>query len=125
MTDKRLRKEKTIAEEINKLNPVSIYGQGKNLIVGWGSTKGAILDSLKGLEDYRFMQISYINPFPTDMVKKELESSDKIILVENNATGQLGDIIAEKTGHVIDNKVLQYNARPFIPETIINKVKQF
>ncbi|MCP6718489.1 MAG: 2-oxoacid:acceptor oxidoreductase subunit alpha [Patescibacteria group bacterium] len=125
MTDKRLKKEKTIAEEINKLNPVSIYGQGKNLIVGWGSTKGAILDALKDLEGYRFMQISYINPFPTDMVKKELENSDKIILVENNATGQLGDIIAEKTGHLIKNKVLQYDARPFIPETIINKVKQF
>lgn len=125
MTDKRLKKEKTITDEINKLNPVSIYGQGKNLIVGWGSTKGAILDALKDLDDYRFMQISYINPFPIDMVKKELESSDKVVLVENNATGQLGDIIAEKTGHIIKNKVLQYNARPFIPETIINKVKQF
>lgn len=125
MTDKRLKKEKTIADEINKLNPVSVYGQGKNLIVGWGSTKGAILDALKGLDNYRFMQISYINPFPIDMVKKELESSDKVVLVENNATGQLGDIIAEKTGHIIKNKVLQYNARPFIPETIINKIKQF
>jgi len=125
MTDKRLKKEKTITAEIEKLNPISVYGQGKNLIVGWGSTKGAILDALKGLDDYRFMQISYINPFPTEMVKKELESSDKIVLVENNATGQLGDIIAEKTGHVIENKVLQYDARPFIPETIINKVKQF
>ncbi|XOB41172.1 MAG: 2-oxoacid:acceptor oxidoreductase subunit alpha [Candidatus Nealsonbacteria bacterium] len=125
MTDKRLKKEKTIANEINKLNPVSVYGQGKNLIVGWGSTKGAILDALKGLDNYRFMQISYINPFPIDMVKKELESSDKVVLIENNATGQLGDIIAEKTGHIIKNKVLQYDARPFIPETIINKVKQF
>ncbi len=125
MTDKRLKKEKTITDEINKLNPVSVYGQGKNLIVGWGSTKGAILDALKDLDDYRFMQISYINPFPTDMVKKELESSDKVVLVENNATGQLGDIIAEKTGHIIKNKVLQYDARPFIPETIINTIKQF
>ena len=125
MTDKRLKKEKTITDEINKLNPVSIYGQGKNLIVGWGSTKGAILDALKDLDNYRFMQISYINPFPTVMVKKELENSDRVVLVENNATGQLGDIIAEKTGHIIKNKVLQYNARPFIPETIINKIKQF
>jgi len=125
MTDKRAKKEKTIIQEINKLNPVSVYGQGKNLIVGWGSTKGAILDALKDLDDYRFMQISYISPFPTDMVKKELESSDKVVLVENNATGQLGDIIAEKTGHIIENKVLRYDARPFIPETIISKVKQF
>jgi len=124
MNDKRFKKEKTIIKEINKLNPIAVYGKGENLIIGWGSTKGAILDSLKSLKNYRFLQISYINPFPADLVKKEIKNSKKIVLVENNATGQLGDIIAEKTGHIIKNKILQYDARPFIPETIIRKVKK-
>jgi len=125
MTDKRFKKEKTIIKEINKLKPAEVYGEGKNLLIGWGSTKGAIIDSLKSLKNYRFLQISYINPFPVDFVKKEIAKSKKVVLIENNATGQLGDIIAEKTGHIIKNKALQYNARPFTAEIIIKKVKRF
>ena len=64
MNDKRIKKGKCLEGEVNKLNPVSVYGEGENLIVGWGSTKGAILDALPSLENYRFLQVSYITPFP-------------------------------------------------------------
>ncbi len=124
MNDKRTRKGKELKDEINKLNPISVYGEGENLIIGWGSTKGAILDSLPSLENYRFLQISYISPFPKEAVKKEIEKSKKIVLVENNATGLLGDIIAEQTGHIIEDKILKYDARPFIPSDIINKINK-
>jgi len=124
MNDKRMKKGKHLKDEVDKLNPVSVYGEGENLIIGWGSTKGAILDSLPNLENYRFLQISYISPFPKEIVKKEIEKSKKIILVENNATGLLGDIIAEQTGHIIENKILRYDARPFVPSDIINKINK-
>ncbi len=124
MNDKRMRKEELIKEEVKKLNPVSVYGKGKNLIIGWGSTKGAILDSLSELDDYRFLQISYISPFPKEKVKKEIEKSEQVFLVENNATGQLGDIIAEQTGHIIKDKILKYDARPFVPSDIINQINK-
>jgi 2-oxoglutarate ferredoxin oxidoreductase subunit alpha len=124
MNDKRLRKEKYIAQEVKKLNPATIYGKGKNLILGWGSTKGAIIDSLPSLKDFRFLQLSYISPFPEKLVKKEIERSKKVILVENNATGLLGDVIAEKTGYLIKNKILKYDARPFLSNIIIDEVKK-
>ncbi len=124
MNDKRLRKMDFIKEEINKLKPVSVYGEGKNLIIGWGSTKGAIVDSLKKIENFRFLQISYICPFPTEIVKKEIENSDEIILIENNVTGLLGDIIAEQTGKIIEKKILKYDARPLTSEEIVMKVEK-
>jgi 2-oxoglutarate ferredoxin oxidoreductase subunit alpha len=116
MKEKRLKKEKYIAQEVAKLNPVTVYGKGKNLIIGWGSVKGAIIDALPGLKGYRFMQVSYIEPFPSEIVKKEIKKSKKIILVENNATGLLGKVVAEKTGIDIKNKILKYDGRPFTPE---------
>lgn len=122
MKDKRMLKLKAIEKEIARLNPVSIYGKGKNLIVGWGSTKGAIIDALDKLNDFRFMQISYISPFPVEQVKKELEKSKKIILIENNQTGQLGQIIREQTGFEIKNKLLKYDGRPFTKKEIVNGV---
>jgi len=123
MNDKRWAKLPFLQKEINRLEPVKIYGSGKNLIVGWGSTKGAILDSLKDLPGYRFMQISYISPFPIQSVTQELQKAKKVVLVENNVTGLLGQIIREQTGFEIKDKVLKYDARPFTPEDIIQKIK--
>src|SRR5439155_88959 len=65
-------------------------------LVGWGSTKGAILD---GMEDLRadgietnFLQIRYVNPFPTDFVQKVLSSSRRTVAVENNDSGQMAGL---------------------------------
>ena len=124
MNDKRMKKAKEIEREISRLKPAVVYGKGKNLIIGWGSTKGAIIDALPELENFRFLQISYITPFPKDMVKKELENSDRVVLVENNITGMLGDIITEQTSCEIKEKVLRYDGRPFTADYIIREIKK-
>jgi len=124
MNNKRLTKAKYLSQEVNKLKPATVYGRGKNLIIGWGSTKGAIIDSLSKLKTFRFLQVSYIKPFPKNLVSREIKKSNKIILVENNATGLLGDIIAEQTGHIIKNKVLKYDARPFVIQDIVSSIKR-
>ena len=125
MTDKRLGKMKLIEQEVSKLKPVSVFGKGKNLLIGWGSTKGAAVDALAGLPDWRYLQVSWINPFPASQVKAEIENADKIILIEGNATGQLGDVIAEKTGTQIKDKILKYSGRVFTPGEIVETIKNF
>ena len=124
MNDKRFNKIKHFTQEIKKLNPVSVYGKGKNLIIGWGSTKGAVIDALPQLDNFRFLQISYISPFPKEEVAKEIKKSQKVILVENSVDGLLDDVIAEQTGIIIKDKVLKYDARPFTPDIIVKKINQ-
>jgi 2-oxoglutarate ferredoxin oxidoreductase subunit alpha len=85
--------------------------KSKNLIIGWGSTSGAIKDSIKDL-DAKFLQVLYCKPL-SPQIKKEMQKASKVILVECNCTGQLGRLIREKTGIKIHNKLLKYNGRPF------------
>ena len=125
MNDKRMEKMKYIEKEIADFEPIKVYGKGKKLIIGWGSTKGAILDALSGLHNYKYMQISYMSPFPSTVVMKEIKKTEKVILVENNATGLLGDVIAEKTGYKTKNKLLKYDGRPFIAQDIIDYIKKY
>jgi 2-oxoglutarate/2-oxoacid ferredoxin oxidoreductase subunit alpha len=113
MVENRLKKFRTIEKAVSALDPVRVHGRGRNLVVGWGSTKGAILDALKQVKDARFLQICYLKPFPAKKVKRALESSRKVVLVENSATGQMADVVAEHTGHFIGKKVLKYDGRPF------------
>jgi len=44
--------------------------------------------------------------------------------VENNATGQLGLLIAEQTGMIIEKRVLKYDARPFTVKYIVDAVEK-
>lgn len=120
--NERKKIEEKIKEESKKFSRYSMYGKNKskNVIVFWGSTKGAILDSIKNL-DVKAVQIKYLEPFPEKVVK---ELRGNLILVENNSTGQLGDLIREKTGIEIKKKILRYDARPFFADELKDEIRR-
>lgn len=112
--DRRLKKWENAKKYIEQnMEMIKIYGKrnSKNLIIGWGSTSGAIKDAIRDL-DAKFLQVIYMKPLSPE-IKKEIEKASKIILVECNVTGQLGRLIREKTGIKIGNRLLKYNGRPF------------
>ena len=110
---RRLAKYEAISNEVKKFQMIKVFGKknSRNLIIGWGSTKTVILDAIRGL-DYKFIQVLYMKPM-SDEIEKEIEKAKKVILVENNVTGQLGRLIREKSGLKIKNRILKYDARPF------------
>ncbi len=123
--DARMKKGKEIEKEAERFEQYKVYGNknSKNVVLFWGSTKGAILDVMKGL-DAKFLQVLYLEPFPMK-IKKEIENKN-IILVENTATGQLGKLLAEKTGILIEdkNKILRYDGRPFLADELEEEIKR-
>lgn len=120
--EKRNKKYLDIENESKKFSRYSVYGKknSKNVIISWGSTKGAILDSVKDL-DCKFIQIKYIKPFPKE-IKKELKGN--LILVENNATGELANLVREKTGIEIKKKILRYDGRPFLCDELNKEIRR-
>jgi 2-oxoglutarate ferredoxin oxidoreductase subunit alpha len=122
--EKRKEKAEKIKKESKKFNQFNSYGKknSKNVILSWGSTKGVISDSIGDL-DARFIQVLYIEPFPD--IKKELEGKN-LILIENNSTGLLGEVIAEKLGIFIEdkNKILKYDGRPFLYDELKKEIEE-
>ena len=122
--NKRTEKYKQSKKFIEKnFEMIKIHGDKKsqNLIIGWGSTSGAIKDAIKDL-DAKFLQILYCKPL-SSQIKKEIEQASKVILVECNVTGQLGRLIREKTGIKIENRLLKYNGRPFHSDELNKLIK--
>ena len=111
------------------MKKINFFGpnQADVTIVGWGSTKGPILDGMQDLEAdgirCNFLQVRYMNPFPTELVTKHLQNARKKILIENNYSGQLGALIREHTGIAMDYKILKYNGRPFSQNEVYEGVK--
>jgi len=131
MMDKRFKKIPLIEADIPE--PI-LYGpkQADLTIVGWGSVKGAVLDAIEQIRNsnqdskksINFVHLTYLWPFPAKRMKAILKRASKIMLVENNKTGQLGDLIRQETGFKIKHKFLKYDGRPFFREEIIDKIKE-
>ena len=121
----RINIGKEIEKEVGKFKEYSVYGKkdSSNVIVSFGSTKGAVVDAIKGLNCV-FVQILYLEPFQKD-IKKYFKDKN-VILVENNATGQLGKLIAEKTGFFIpeNNKILRFDGRPFLADELREEIQK-
>lgn len=127
MAEKRFRKLEQAEKEIPQ--PSLIGPSDADLtIVGWGSTKGSILEAMKTLEKEgtktNYLQITFISPFPADTVERILKSAKNVVIVEGNQTAQMASVIREHTGFKIENKILKFTGRPFSPEELTSKLKE-
>ena len=129
MMQKRMKKLELANELIPDEKKLNFFGPSKAdvTMVGWGSTKGAILDAMQDLEAdgirCNFLQVRYLSPFPTNGVTKYLSEAKRKVLVEGNYSGQLGALIREHTGVTMDYRVLKYNGRPFSQNEVFEGVK--
>lgn len=129
MMEKRMKKIETVDEIVPISERVNFFGDtgARNMIISWGSPKGAIIEALNRLsrEDHRlgFLQVRMVHPFPSKYISRALENAEKIIDVEMNYSGQLGWILTEKTGIPIDFQILKYNGRPMTTTEVYNALK--
>jgi len=126
MMEKRLKKVEIAREDCPK--PIVIGDENAEItFVTWGSSKGTCLDAVKKLaqdgKSANILQIRTAYPFHTEEVKAELAKCKRVILVEQNGTGQMGGLIAEHTGILLKEKILRYDGRPMTAKYIIDRIK--
>jgi 2-oxoglutarate ferredoxin oxidoreductase subunit alpha len=130
MVEKRMRKLNTADREIPMGEKLKVFGDEKseNLVVSWGSPKGAILEAMNKLTQeglsLKFLQVRMIHPLPKEDVAELLKNATKIITVENNYSGQLAEIIREKTGMQTNFRILKFNGRPITMTEVYGSLKK-
>ncbi|HEY0827563.1 MAG TPA: 2-oxoacid:acceptor oxidoreductase subunit alpha, partial [Bacilli bacterium] len=128
MMDKRLSKLDNI-QVTNAIKVDAPYEEPDLLIIGMGSIGGTI-DEARGRLDRNGINTNHvtvrlIHPFPSKLLKPYVDKAKKIIVIENNATGQLADQIKLKlgNGHKTFN-FLKYDGNPFLPFEIYDACKE-
>lgn len=95
-------------------------------VVGWGSTKGTIQDAMAVLAEQgkkvNYLQVRLMKPFPVDDVTTALKNAKRLVLVEENYSGQLGSLIREHTGVKIEQRILKYDGRPFSEDELVREL---
>ncbi|MCP5454690.1 MAG: 2-oxoacid:acceptor oxidoreductase subunit alpha [Thermotogae bacterium] len=124
MNDKRLSKLDLLRK--NALEP-EILGDDdyKNLIVCWGSNYETLKESLKNLKNTKTAMIHFPQLYPLNYdFKKYFEKAEKIISVENNATGQFSNLLKLELDAEIHERILKYDGTPFSAEELTERIKK-
>lgn len=155
MMEKRLSKLELILNQITDDDKVRVeYEDNKKaktkvdrivFILSWGSTKGAILDTLEKItKDYANIQFIYIQfkmlfPFPSstfqEILNKKIEEYSKLedgsskqgfekilIDIEMNYTAQLETLLKQNLQTSCDFNILKYNGRPISHTELYNSI---
>ena len=124
MVDKRLRKMAMVKAVAV---PPTLFGPQdyKTLLIGWGSTFPIIREAVEILErgELAFLHFSQVFPLH-EGTKQFLDQAEQVIIIENNATSQLGKLIKLQTGIDIESKILKYNGLPFSVEEIVKNLRE-
>lgn len=123
----RLRQEK-IDRAANDIPPIEVFGEksGQVLVLGWGSTYGAITSAVEKLQQegksVSSAHLRYLSPFPKNL-GEVLAGFEKVIIPEMNL-GQLCTMIRAK--FLIDAIAFsKVKGRPFQIREIVRKVEEY
>ncbi|MBC7221211.1 2-oxoacid:acceptor oxidoreductase subunit alpha [Candidatus Bipolaricaulota bacterium] len=125
MVEKRLRKRDGLRMEVAppEIHPAGAV-RGKRVLLGWGSTYGAIREATERLgEGYAHVHLRELWPLRTEELRRVWAEAEEVILVEGTATGQLGRVIAGETGLRPHRFVPRYDGRPFTAEDIVEALQ--
>lgn len=129
MMDKRMSKLDLILQEIQDEDKALSYNGNSDIVItSWGSTKGAILDTLDELNKegikIKFVQVKLLNPFPQQLLEKMLNSAKTIINIEMNYSSQLAKLIKQNLHRDVDYEIVKYNGRPISCDELHRIIKE-
>ena len=124
MTEKRIRKGESLKKEVAQLECVRTSGSASAdiAILCWGSTFGVCREVADDL-GLRLVQPIVLSPFPEDILRKALAGVETIILVEENADGQLAMLCA-RHGLLPEHHIRRFDGRPFTVEDLSTRVRE-
>ncbi len=122
---KRLRKIESLRKEVP---PPMLYGPADAplTLIGWGSTKGPMLDAMDWLSDHdirvNVLHFVYLYPLPLAKLTQLLARLHRSLLIENNLTRQFGQQLQLAANFVPEAVLCKSDGRPFLPSDIVAKV---
>jgi 2-oxoglutarate ferredoxin oxidoreductase subunit alpha len=129
MMDKRLKKLELVDKEVPLEMKVNFFGDkdSENIVVSWGSPKGAIIEALNQLKEegysLGFIQVRMIHPLPSAQIRQMLQNKKRVIDIEDNHTAQLGGIITEYALVKPNYYILKYTGRPMMTTEVYEAIK--
>jgi 2-oxoglutarate ferredoxin oxidoreductase subunit alpha len=129
MMEKRINKLELVDKEVPMNLKINFFGDkdAENIVVSWGSPKGAIIEAIDQLKDeghkIGFLQVRMLVPLPSAHIREMLHGKKRVIDVEDNHNAQLGGVITEQALVKPNYFILKYTGRPMMTTEVYEALK--
>ncbi len=128
MNDKRLNKLQMLKNELQEPDFIG-NDDCEVLLLAWGSLHGPVKEAVgmlnrNGGKKYGALVFGDIWPLPQKRLMEKAKKVERIINVEQNATGQLASLIMEATGIRCTDSILKYDGRPMSSAEIYTRLEK-
>lgn len=130
--EKRMLKLAALKEALPE--PI-LYGSAKPeiLLVGFGSTKGPVLDALAYLAEQEvdaqkkigYLHFEYLWPLKTELFESLHNTAKRTVCIEGNYQGQLAMLLQQEVGVKLPERILKYDGRPFFLHELVAQFSQY
>ncbi len=122
MVRKRMKKLELLENDIlvpKYLGPENL----RFLVVCWGSNYTCVKEAVNLIGDSRLAMMHVTQIYPLHLtIKFRMSKAQKVIVVENNATGQFAKLMTRETGLPVHQTILKYDGMPFSVEELVEKI---
>ncbi|MBP7768349.1 2-oxoacid:acceptor oxidoreductase subunit alpha [Candidatus Woesebacteria bacterium] len=108
----------------------TVYGdieEADSILFSWGGNKGAILDAVQELrstgKNVCFLHFTHLYPLSPKILSPYFSHHKPYIQIENNGTGQFGQLLKMAIGFETPHKLLKCDGRPIFREEVVATVQ--
>lgn len=125
MANKRKNKANSLAALCDTMDSIFVSGNpdAPVCIICWGSLRGQVIEAVRGM-NIRIVSPIIIEPFPIRSFRKAMDGIQKILVVEESATGQIDKVLKEN-GFNPDDLILRYDGRPSSIEELQEQIRRY
>jgi 2-oxoglutarate/2-oxoacid ferredoxin oxidoreductase subunit alpha len=120
---RRTKQESLIRHLQEKVQTVNEFGSGDPGVFTFGSTTMSVREAVLHTDlSCTIVQPIYLQPFPSWNLMKYV--GRKVVVVEQNSTGQLEQLLREKIGITPVSSIRQFDGRPFDPDDLSKQLRK-
>ncbi len=123
MMEKRFRRLETMREEAMKPHAFDNFSDAGTAVISWGSNRGVLEETLGNLGSVKLGGLHFDQVFPIHPSVRTMLEGKRVIVVENNHTGQFADLLTRELGIAIDRRILKSTGEPFCVEGLTDELR--
>ena len=124
MVEKRLKRLHALRETARVPTFFGSVDQAETLVISWGSNRSVLEEALDVVGNRKFAGIHFSQVFPLNPVITSLCANKRLMIIENNATGQFADLLSLEIGKTISLRILKATGEPFTVEEVVDALNQ-
>jgi 2-oxoglutarate ferredoxin oxidoreductase subunit alpha len=125
MVEKRMKRMQPLRESALLPTIIGNIEDAETLAIAWGSNRGVLEEALETIENKKIAGIHFSQLFPLNPAIGSLLENRKLMVIENNATGQFADLLSLETGRTITHRILKATGEPFTVEEVVAALNEF